>query len=127
MSQLFVELYLDEDVSVLVARILRSRGFTAVTTQEAGQVANSDSEQLAYAIRKNKTLLTHNRVDFEQLSQEYFRTNRNHKGLIIAIRRTPAREEPSRQIRTRRQCLQHRRTLARHAPQHSVDINAPRP
>ena len=83
MSQLFVELYLDEDVRVLVARILRSRGFTAVTTQEAGQVANSDSEQLAYAIRQNKTLLTHNRVDFEQLSQDYF------KGLIIAIRRTP--------------------------------------
>ena len=89
MSQLFVELYLDEDVSVLVARILRSRGFTAVTTQEAGQVENSDSEQLAYAIRQNKTLLTHNRVDFERLSQDYFRTNRNHKGIIIAIRRTP--------------------------------------
>ena len=89
MSQLFVERYLDEDVSGLVARILRSRGFTAVTTQEASQVENSDSEQLAYAIRQNKTLLTHNRVDFKQLSQDYFRTNRNPKGIIIAIRRTP--------------------------------------
>jgi len=95
MSHLFVEFYLDEDVSVLVARILRSRGFTAVTTtQEAGQVENSDSEQLAYVIRQNKTLLTHNRVDFEQLSQDYFRTNRNHKGIIShtphAVRNCPA-------------------------------------
>ena len=90
MSQLFVELYLDEDVSVIVARMLRSRAFTAVTTQEADQVKNSGSEQLAYAIRQNKTLLTHNRLDFERLSQDYFRTNSSHKGMIIAIRRAPS-------------------------------------
>jgi hypothetical protein len=35
-SRLFIALYLDEDVSVLVAELLRARGFTTQTTQEAG-------------------------------------------------------------------------------------------
>jgi hypothetical protein len=36
MSRLFIELYLDEDVSVLVAKLVRALGFEAITTQEAG-------------------------------------------------------------------------------------------
>lgn len=49
MKQLFIELYLDEDVSVLVGELLRVRGFTVLTTQEAGRKNTSDEEQLAYA------------------------------------------------------------------------------
>ena len=37
MSRLFAELYLDEDVSALVAELLRARGFDALTTHEAGR------------------------------------------------------------------------------------------
>jgi hypothetical protein len=43
-SRLFVELYLDENVSVLVAQLVRARGFAATTTQEAGQAGKSDPE-----------------------------------------------------------------------------------
>jgi predicted nuclease of predicted toxin-antitoxin system len=68
MSHLFIELYLDEDVDVLLAQLMRARGFVTVTTQEAGQLGNNDAEQLAYAISQHKTLLTHNRVDFEALA-----------------------------------------------------------
>jgi hypothetical protein len=42
-----------------------------VTTQEAGQLRNNDAAQLAYAVSQHKTLLTHNRVDFEALAQTY--------------------------------------------------------
>ena len=35
MSRLFIELYLDEDVDVLVADLVRARGFKVTTTQEA--------------------------------------------------------------------------------------------
>ena len=41
MKGVFVELYLDEDVSVLVAELLRSHGFN-VLTAEAGQIGQSD-------------------------------------------------------------------------------------
>lgn len=72
MSQtVFIELYLDEDVDVLVADLLRARGFVAVTTRDAGQLGSSDQEQLAYAASQAKTFLTHNRADFEALARAY--------------------------------------------------------
>jgi hypothetical protein len=69
MNRLCIELYLDEDVDVLIAQLMRARGFVVVTTQEAGQLRNNDAEQLAYAVSQHKTLLTHNRVGFEALAQ----------------------------------------------------------
>jgi hypothetical protein len=36
--KLFIELYLDEDVSVLVADLIRARGFTATTTRDVGKI-----------------------------------------------------------------------------------------
>ena len=89
MSRLFIEFYLDEDVDVLIAQLLRPRGFVVVTTQEAGQLRNSDAEQLAYAVRQHETLLTHNRVDFEALAQTYFAASQPHDGIIVAVRRPP--------------------------------------
>ena len=73
MSRLFIELYLDEDVDVLIAQLMRARGFVVVTTQEAGQLRNNDAEQLAYAVNQHKTLLTHNRVHFEGLRRRILR------------------------------------------------------
>jgi hypothetical protein len=34
--KLFAELYLDEDVSVLVAALLRARGFDVITARDEG-------------------------------------------------------------------------------------------
>jgi predicted nuclease of predicted toxin-antitoxin system len=88
-SSLFIELYLDEDVSVLVADLLRARGFAVATTLEMGRLGQNDAEQLQYAISHRKTLLTHNRVDFESLVQRYFSSGQTHYGIIIAVRRSP--------------------------------------
>jgi predicted nuclease of predicted toxin-antitoxin system len=88
-SRLFVELYLDEDVSVLVAELLRVRGFAAQTTQEVGRKNRNDEEQLSYAVGQQRALLTHNRDDFARLAQQYFATGRKHYGIIIAVRRPP--------------------------------------
>ena len=87
MSRLFIELYLDEDVSVIVGDILRARGFVAITTQGAGKLASGDQEQLDYAISQRTTLLTHNRADFEALAQRYFESGQTHHGTIITVRR----------------------------------------
>jgi predicted nuclease of predicted toxin-antitoxin system len=88
-SRLFIELYLDEDVSVLVAGLLRARGFDVETTHDAGRTAAGDAEQLAYAVSRRRALLTHNRDDFARLAQEYFAGGRKHHGIIIAVRRPP--------------------------------------
>jgi len=89
-NKLFIELYLDEDVSVLVAELLRARGFMATTARDAGQLEKSDAEQLAYAVSQSKALLTHNRVDFEALARTYFETEQSHYGVIVAARHTPS-------------------------------------
>jgi hypothetical protein len=85
-SRLFIELYLDEDVDVLLAELLRDRGFVAITTREAGQLGVDDTAQLAYAVSQQKTFFTHNRADFEALAQTYFRAGQSHYGIIIATR-----------------------------------------
>jgi predicted nuclease of predicted toxin-antitoxin system len=82
-------LYLDEDVSILVAQLVRSHGFDALTTLEAGQLGNSDEQQLAYAVSGTRVLVTHNRSDFEALAQRYFDAERMHYGIILAVRRSP--------------------------------------
>jgi predicted nuclease of predicted toxin-antitoxin system len=80
MIGLFVELYLDEDVDPLVAKLLRTHGFSATTALEAGQLHKDDREQLAYAVNQRKTLLTHNRADFEALALSYFAEGRCTSG-----------------------------------------------
>lgn len=89
MSRLFIELYLDEDVSVLVAGLLRARGFAVQTTREAGRASATDEEQLSYAASTGRALLTHNRDDFARLAQDYFAAGRVHHGIIVAVRRPP--------------------------------------
>ncbi len=85
----FIEVYLDEDVSVLVAELIRARGFSAITTVEANNLGKSDNHQLDFAVSGKKALLTHNRVDFEKLATNYFDTGRDHFGIIMAVRRYP--------------------------------------
>ena len=84
-SGLFIDLYLDEDVDVLVAELLRARGFVALT-QEAGRLGSTDEQQLLYAISERQALLTHNRTDFERLATASYAAARKHYGIIIATR-----------------------------------------
>ena len=87
MTGIFIHVYLDEDVDVLVASLLRYRGFNATTAQQAGQLGRTDAEQLEYAASQRAAILTHNRTDFENLARKYFDTGKFHSGIIIAVRK----------------------------------------
>jgi predicted nuclease of predicted toxin-antitoxin system len=89
MSSLFISLYLDEDVNVLIAELLKAQGFDVITTRDAGQLQATDVDQLSYAVSQGRTLVTHNRSDFEELVQLYFDTDLAHCGVIFAVRRPP--------------------------------------
>ena len=89
MNRLFIEVYLDEDVDVLVADRIRAYGFAASTAVEEGQLRKRDAEQLEYAGSQHKALLTHNRVDFEILARVYLEASQMHYGIILAVRRPP--------------------------------------
>ena len=89
MNQLFVRLYLDEDVSVLIKQLLSSRGYDLLTTQEANHIGASDAEQLRFAAEQGRAIVTHNHGDFEALAAEYVAAGLQHDGIIIAYRRRP--------------------------------------
>jgi len=76
-------LYTDEDISALVATLLRSRGLDVTTVPEQTTIGKTDSEQLEFATSMNRCILTHNRVDFERLHLQYFAENKQHCGIII--------------------------------------------
>lgn len=88
-QKLFIRLYLDEDVTVLLAELIQARGFEAITTRDAGNLHQSDEAQLTFATQQRMVVVTHNRLDFEQLAQAYFMQGRRHAGIIIAVRRSP--------------------------------------
>ena len=87
--KLFAELYLDEDVSVLVGTLLQARGFNIATVRDMGLLGRDDSDQLAQAVLSERCMVTHNRVHFEQLHRQYITNGRPHFGIIIAGRRSP--------------------------------------
>ena len=82
-------LYVDEDVSVVLAAILKARGIEAVTARDSAKLGLADADQLAFAAAAGRVLLTHNRVDFERLHKEWLGSGRPHAGILIARRRSP--------------------------------------
>lgn len=89
MNEIFIKVYLDEDVHVLVAGLVRRQNFISLTADEAGRKGKSDAEQLDFAARGGYAILTHNRNDYEELAETYFAEDKTHHGIIIAIRRPP--------------------------------------
>lgn len=85
--RLFIEIYLDEDVDVLLATLCRARGFAVRTTVDAGRRGTGDEDQLRHASEQALTILTHNRADFERLAREWHASGRHHAGILIAVRR----------------------------------------
>ena len=61
------DFYLDNDVSLRLAPLLRSVGHRVTTTRELGLSAASDDAQLLTAARNGWILITHNRRDFMML------------------------------------------------------------
>lgn len=96
---LFIQLYLDEDVSVFVAHLLRPHGFDALTTKDAQNLGSTDAAQLRYAATHRLTLLTHNRVDYERLHSAALRDQQLHAGILVATRR-PSDFDLARRIMT---------------------------
>src|SRR5437867_1557569 len=80
-------LYFDEDVSVILARVLTGRGFDVLAAKDAGMLRKSDKEQLLFATKQARVTVTHNRRHFEKLHAEFVEQQLEHSGIVIAGRR----------------------------------------
>lgn len=74
--------YLDEDLPPSVARALRARGLDTVSAQEESMLRASDAEQLAFAARQGRCLVTRNAQDFIALSRVVIRDQVPHAGIV---------------------------------------------
>jgi hypothetical protein len=87
----------------LGADLLRARGFVATTTRDAGKLQASDAEQMACAVGRQETLLTHNRADFEALVRTHLATKSSGDTKTVPARNQAVRlfPRPRRLFRSR--------------------------
>jgi len=78
-----VKVYLDEDLSPVIAALLQKRGIDATTAYEVGNVQLDDRAQLAYAAREGRAIVTANVVDFIELAHDAVATNTEHAGIVL--------------------------------------------
>jgi hypothetical protein len=79
-----ISLYLDEDSSAQsLAKALRTRGVTVVTTLDVGMATRDDDEQLDWATAQGYVLCSFNKRDFFRLHTEYLMQGRSHAGIIL--------------------------------------------
>lgn len=74
--------YLDEDLAPRAARALRERGVDALSAHECGMLRVGDTEQLAFAAREGRCLVTRNAQDFIVLSRAAIRDQVPHAGIV---------------------------------------------
>ncbi len=79
--------FTDEDVYGTVAPALRRAGVDAVSTPEAGPLAQSDESQLEWAVAEGRVLITFNVGHFANLHARWMKEGRHHAGLIVSWQR----------------------------------------
>ena len=79
-----IKLYLDEDIDPLLAEVLRDRGLDCISTHESGNRGRADLDQLVFATRQGRAILTFNVKDFVRLAQEFDASGKSHKGIIVS-------------------------------------------
>lgn len=79
-----IKLYLDEDISPIIAVVLRSRGYDALSVHEVEMTGKKDEEQLEYARQNERVLLTFNARHFAPLAAEYYQKGREHSGIVVS-------------------------------------------
>jgi len=89
-----VRFLLDHDVPRPVADALLRHGHDVVVLQDALPITSNDEEVFAHAIETGRVMVTCNRDDFLQLAK-----NREHRGLLILIRRRSAVAEQGHLLR----------------------------
>ena len=91
-------LLVDEDVRVMIAEILRQRGYVATHVLEIGREGKSDADQLEYAVKEDRAILTHNIPDYLVLDELYRARQLEHAGIAVSDQ-LPLRELLRRTLR----------------------------
>src|SRR5258708_2568270 len=82
-----MRLYLDEDsVNTLLIRLLRLAGHDVIIPTDVGKSGENDPVQLRVAILEQRTLLTGNNDDFEELHDLLMAGQGHHFGIFVVCK-----------------------------------------
>jgi predicted nuclease of predicted toxin-antitoxin system len=85
-EELFLRLYFDRHIKKQVAVDLWQRGHDVLTTEEASMDTASDEDQLAFAAKEDRAILTFNIRDFAPLHEQWTVDGKAHAGIIVSQR-----------------------------------------
>jgi uncharacterized protein with PIN domain len=83
-----IRFFTDEDLQGAIAAQLRTNGYDAVSTVEAGRLGEDDEAQLVWAAQQGRVLVTYNVGDFAQMHGEWMAAGDEHAGIIVSTQRT---------------------------------------
>ncbi|MEK7692789.1 MAG: DUF5615 family PIN-like protein [Chloroflexota bacterium] len=75
---------MDEDITPLLARLLRERGHDVVSCRDIAATGITDDDQLDRATELGRAILSSNYGDFIRISRECVRDGRAHGGIVIS-------------------------------------------
>lgn len=79
-----LRLFFDEDVHVVLADILRKRGYDAIHAGEVQRLGLSDESQLNFATEEGRSIMTFNVGDFIRLHNGWLKKGREHAGIVVS-------------------------------------------
>ena len=89
-----MKLYVDEDsVHDLLLRLLQRAGHDIEVPSDVGMVGRSDPVNLRYSISSNRSLLSANHDDFEELHDLILQAGGRHPGILIVRRDNDRRRD----------------------------------
>ena len=78
-----MRLYLDENVPVVLRRMLAEEGMDCTTARDAGNLSFSDEDHLAFATAGQRIMVTFDCKDFQALAKGWAQADRAHAGIIL--------------------------------------------
>ena len=79
--------FTDEDIYGAVAAALRKLGIDALSTPEAGRLAETDESQLQWAATEGRVLVTFNVAHVAALHTAWLQQARHHAGIVVSNQR----------------------------------------
>lgn len=79
-----MRLYLDENVPVVLGRMLAEEGMDCVSARDSGNLSLTDEDHLAFATTAQRILVTFDCKDFQALAACWAQAGRSHAGIMLS-------------------------------------------